>query len=383
MKKIILFLLTAFIAGCSDDTSAETPDNPTNPPETVVVSLAMTGDITVDQIPLNRAIDNLTDSKDIYGISVYYDKYRNGRIDTPYGYGLFDNVADMSIPLLTGYKYKFICSLVKDGKDKLGQYSVTDSYGTSNYQGYCFPFCKSSQEYKADSYNYSTKGYYYKNAATKIENQFIVGEDDHLTGLGQGYTHGLNLEPAINLQSGYEYFPQTDRYYGEVTNFSPKENSIIGIELKRCVFGVKFNITGISDGKFSYGLGGPTSPNEYTAIQNQNQSGITTDIQTEGSIYTFCDVYECWKGAITANDYSATFVVWMYWERDNGIVQELPNKEITIKRNMMNVVNIKLDGGKTTNRLNLNVENTPMGETEINLDVDAGGVDDTPVNPNE
>ena len=74
---------------------------------------------TVEESPLSKSAGEETESTDLYGINVYYDKERDGNINDVYGYGLFDNIADMNISLLTGYKYKFVCSLVKDGKNEV------------------------------------------------------------------------------------------------------------------------------------------------------------------------------------------------------------------------------------------------------------------------
>ena len=122
MKKLFLFMMAAFAISCSNDATDEpqTPNKPTEQPKMVTVSFAMKGDVTVEEAPLSRTAGEETESRDLYGISVYYNKELDNKINDPYGYGLFDNIGDMTISLLTGYKYKFVCSLIKDGKDKLG-----------------------------------------------------------------------------------------------------------------------------------------------------------------------------------------------------------------------------------------------------------------------
>ena len=107
MKKLFLFALVAFAIGCSKDAGTDEPQTPNQPseqPEMVTVSFAMKGDITVEETPLIRAAGEETESKDLYGISVYYNKELDNKINDPYGYGLFDNIGDMTISLLTGYK---------------------------------------------------------------------------------------------------------------------------------------------------------------------------------------------------------------------------------------------------------------------------------------
>lgn len=386
-------MMAAFAISCSNDATDEpqAPNKPTEHPKMVTVSFAMKGDVTVEETPLSRTAGEETESKDLYGINVYYDKDLDGKINDVYGYGLFDNVSDMTISLLTGFKYKFICSLVKDGKEKLGQYFATDGRWTSNHQGYCFPFCKSYMSYQENAFNYDIYNYNYYDAPTILENKFILNEDYqgfHLTGLGQGYAHEIGLESSVNVKGiPYKngkscYFPTTDRYYGEITNYSPKENGIVNISLKRCVFGVRFNITGISDGTLSYWLSWGNYDNHYFD-KFCEQSDVTTDLITEGEIYTYENLYDCWKGAMTAEDYSQVFYVVIEWKRGNGVTQNLPREKIMLKRNTMNNINIRLNGGDANNNFNLDIDNTEMGEENTDLDIDAGDMTDTPVDPTE
>ena len=142
MKKILLFalpLLAMCIVSCNRveiDATAGTEGTQQSVGETVNVSFAFKGDITIEESPLFKAAGEETESTDLYGINVYYDKERDGNINDVYGYGLFDNIADMNISLLTGYKYKFVCSLVKDGKNKVA-YNNYRFYSYWHYKIFC------------------------------------------------------------------------------------------------------------------------------------------------------------------------------------------------------------------------------------------------------
>lgn len=88
-----------------------------NNQEVYTVRLNLKGDIQTEDSPLSRAE---TDSRDLYGIQVYKDgKY--------FAAGMFDNTDNITINLLAGGKYKFVCTAVKDGKDKL-YYSSGSGY---------------------------------------------------------------------------------------------------------------------------------------------------------------------------------------------------------------------------------------------------------------
>lgn len=396
MKRLFLFALVAFAIGCSKNAGTDepqTPDQPSEQPEMVTVSFAVKGDITINEepLPLSRAAGVETESTDLYGINIYYDKDKDGKINDVYGYGLFDNVADMTVSLLTGYKYKFICSLVKDGKNKILNAKATKSSSYSSYAGYGAPFWKSSQSYNENTSSYSSYSssyyynydyyYHYYDAPTILTNQFTLGTSFHLTGLGQGWGHNKNNaytnDKYINCSgSGLTHYFPADRYYGETTNYTPKEGGIVAINMKRCTFGAKFVVTGVTDGAFSFSV-------QSNNVKVTSGGNIKSDTTYTEQIYTYDNVYDCWQKTIMNGDFSQDFTITMTWVRGNGITQTLDPLTVTFKRNVLTTVNIRLNGGDVNNSFNLDVENTEMGEANTNFDIDAGSMTDTPVEPTE
>lgn len=402
MKKILLFalpLLAMCIVSCNRveiDATAGTEDTPQSVGETVNVSFAFKGDITIEESPLSKAAGEETESTDLYGISVYYDEERDGKINDVYGYGLFDNIADMNISLLTGYKYKFVCSLVKDGKNEVAFNNYR--FDGKSSKGYCMPFCTSSQFYREDSFNYFYP--YYDDGAlpTLVGNEFILGDGEHLTGLGKGGTNNFKAGEKTEISAGqyrwnwssstgYKQYPETDRYYGETTNYVPTEGGVVSIEMKRCVFGMKLNVTGVTDGSLtiffdhystaSYG-------SAYIVFKD-----ITSDYSTEELIYTFEDIYQCWSDAMLGNTYYMNMYMYMYmymnviWERGNGVTQVFETKQVSFKRNVLTTVNINLNGASDENGFNLDIESGEMTNENADFEFDAGDMDDTPVEPTE
>lgn len=114
-KLLLLMLATCFLAACTNN---EEPieNNPNNgTPKEYIVSLGFSGEITdITESPLSRAVGN-----DLYGIQVYSAPTATNEEYAPYAYGLFDNKDNMVIKLLEGYKYKFVASMVVDGKNVL------------------------------------------------------------------------------------------------------------------------------------------------------------------------------------------------------------------------------------------------------------------------
>lgn len=408
MKKLFFFALVAFAISCSKNVEtdeSQTLDQPSERPEMVTVSFAVKGDVAIEEDPLtiSRVAGEETESRDLYGIVVYYDEDRSGKIDDYYGWGLFDNVDDMIISLLSGYKYQFICTLIKNGKDiiihsneRSNQYTSSSTKSYYGSDGYMSPFgyiyCYEYTDKYIDEYRYY---------GVELKNEFKLGSD--YEGLSRERLRtGLIEERAQQYNGKFlptnNYYPQTDRYYGEVTDYSPKEGGVVNIELKRCVFGVKFVITGVTDGTFLFEIH-DTKDCEYSGIdRNPNSSysiresvklfsafnfDIKADTTFKETLYTYRRVFECWRDAITDKDYSENFTLDMTWIRGNGVTQTLDPLTLTFKRNILTTVNIRLNGGDINNSFNLNVENTEMGEENKDFDVDAGDMTDTPVEPTE
>ena len=403
MKKILQFalpLLVMCIVSCNRveiDATAGTEDTPQSVGETVNVSFAFKGDITIEESPLSKAAGEETESTDLYGISVYYDKERDGNINDVYGYGLFDNIADMKISLLTGYKYKFVCSLVKDGKNEVAynnyRFYSSSSYSSSSYsttKGYCLPFCNSSQYYSEDSFDYRYPSSSYRHVPTPVQNEFILGSSSHLTGLGKGGTNNFKADEIYgdetyswisSSSTGYKQYPETDRYYGETTDYVPTEGGVVSIEMKRCVFGMKLNVTGVTDGSlmiFFNGNGGTYYPSAYIVFE-----GITSDYSTEESIYTFEDIYQCWSDAMLGNTYYKNMYMQVVWYRGNNVTQTLETKQVSFKRNVLTTVNVTLNGTSDENGFNLDIESGEMADENADFEYDAGDMEDTPVEPTE
>ena len=400
----MLPLVALLLASCEKnkvDTIPETGDTPQSVGETVNVSFAFKGDITVEESPLSKAAGEETESTDLYGINVYYDKERDGNIDDVYGYGLFDNIADMNISLLTGYKYKFVCSLVKDGKNKVAYnnyrfYSYSSDYYTAEkHPGYCLPFCYSYQSYTEDSFNYSYPSYNgFSFSPTQVGNEFILGSSNHLTGLGKGGTNNFKAGEDTAIygyhtyswnydNGGYKQYPETDRYYGETTDYVPTEGGVVSIEMKRCVFGMKLNVTGVTDGslRIFFDNNSESTTSYYSAYIVID--GITSDYIAEENIYTFEDIYQCWSDAMLGNTYYKNMYMHVIWERGNSVTQTLETKQVSFKRNVLTTVNINLNGASDENGFNLDIESGEMTDENVDFEFDAGDMEDTPVEPTE
>lgn len=335
-KCYAVFIMTAIamfaFEGCSKGGGE---DEIPQPEETYVVSFALTGDVDVSYEPLTRS----TPTNDIYGINVYYDKNKDGNINTVYAYGLFDNIGDMTIPLLSGYKYKFECSLVKDGKNKL--YSG-QAFGQS-YAGYCYPFQTGTS------------------TPTILGNKFVLGSVK-LTGLQSGNAHLKGVTPTT---SNYVKMPSIARYYGETTDYVPTKNGKVTIALKRTVFGARFIINGIQeDGTLSASCG-----DLWSKTTSQDDEGVET-------MFSYSDVYDCWK-----NESNLTYDVKASYTTIRGEKWDW-SENVTFKRNVMTTVTINVDVDHYLLYGSIGFSEEPLnGDNYIDLEINGDGIIDTPVDP--
>ena len=314
LKHCLLLLLVASVlmaTSCSEgDSVAPRPAS-----EEYTVSFSIGGEIDVTTEPLSRA----EASTDAYALNVYYDKEGDGVQNDIYAYGLFDNVADMTITLLSNHKYKIYCTLIKDAKNTLyyGQ-----AFGNT-YSGYCYPF----------QTNVSN--------STLVGNSFIIGTSNYFTGLGSSKTHLASLSSPST--SNYSTYPKVNRFYGETSDYVPVPNGTIDIYLKRVVFGAKFVVSGVTEGTLTVKAG-----DFYLYTYSKDNAGSET-------IYTFPDV-----AGVYSNDLPLVATISMNYDSHRGVLWDLSQSQnVQFKRNVMTTVNIQL-------RPDLSGANLSITEEELN-----------------
>ena len=332
-----------FFTACSSDNDGIAPViDEQEQPETIVVSLNPDGDFNVT----NEATTRGTATNDLYAINVYYDKNSDGNINTHYAYGLFDNKEDMVITLLARHKYKFECTLVKDGKNSL-------FYGqafNNSYPGYAYPFQTNNT------------------GSTQLKNQFITGESVYFSGLGNGKAHvkSVSAPSAGNADS----YASVNRFYGETTDYEPVVGGKVSIYLKRTVFGAKFVITGVTEGTLT-----ADCKIGSTAIWSKT---TTADDEGSAKIYSYADVYDCWKNesnlsATVTISYDSNRTDW--WDINKS-------QTMTFKRNVLTTVYINVSPDLSSATFNMQEEAFDE-DNNIDLYLTSDGYIDIVVDPNE
>ena len=312
MKKVTIFksailalLVCVGIVAC-DKGADVVPDEP----ETYTVQLGWAGEILdVSYEPLTRAT-----TEDLYGIQVYsLPKSVEPEDDdwNRYAYGLFDDPSDITITLASGYKYRFVATMVKDGKNRL--------YKDYNEE-YNFPF------------------------NTTLDNTFYYDSTKGMNTLDWGKTSLIEYD-------GYAFHrPNIERFYGELSDYIPGENNTNAkIEMKRTSFGAKFVAGGklAVDGKLEIQLKeAPKMELELTAGDDKISD-----------IFTFNDVNEAWA----KDDYTEDIAVNFKWIRADGTEAPLGTHTITFKRNTTTVVKVNIDKDGNNESLGIEIDDSETG----------------------
>lgn len=301
-----MLLATMALWSCSNNDEVTSEDTPT---KEYMVSIGFKGEITISEAPLSR-----TSGNDLYGIQVYSCPTTDNTDNyTAYAYGLFDDLSQMTIKLIDGYKYKFVSTMVKDGKEKIESYD----------NAYSLPFTKDG------------------NVVLNIYNSFTYSSNNYLWHIDSG-TSNMVDSPNYN-------HPNLNRYYGEHTGYTPTENGNVSINMLRTVFGLKVIANNLTDGTLNI------------AMAEAPEMSITHPTTEVEDIFTFYYVSQ----AYSTTDYSETIATTFTWTKADGAVIPLGTHDITFKRNKQTIVTVEIDKAidevSSNQSLNLTLESGTMG----------------------
>ncbi len=339
MKKIILALLAfTFLWSCDKEKSSDvdygTP---------ITVNLGIGGDVSVSSQPISKG----SADTGIYGINVYFDKEKDGTPNDVYAFGIFDNVEDMTITLLSGYKYTFKCTLVRNGVDKL----YYGQYGSNTYSGYAKPFQTSSKTSSqvTNSFNYTSNS-----------------GGEYLTGIGSGVAIISNNGAASSDVS----HPKLNRYYGESANYSPVVGGVVTIPLKKTCFGLKLIIRGVPEGTLAANV---KIDGSYTLADG---STGTEDYIGDAVTYSFTNIPQ-----YVSDDSSAPAAVsWAFTSSKFDQWNLSGSSDITVKRNVLTTVTISVTPDSATGAVSVTEEEW-NDDNVINMGINTDGLIDIIVNP--
>lgn len=331
---LLLTLAACFFVACTnnDEPIENNPNNET--PKEYIVSLGFSGEITdITESPLSRAVTN-----DLYGIQVYSTPTATNEEYAPYAYGLFDDKDNMVIKLLEGYKYKFVVTMVVDGKNVL----------YSNSEGnYYQPFFGGGMGGIAIGQNFE-----YSNATEMIY-------------LNWGEVHMKGYEESFGI-------PMVERFYGEIIGYQPRENETIEIEMKRVSFGAKFVAENFTEGILNVQIS--EAPLLSIIYPSTSVEGIFTF--NNSLDFGHAPYGNIWMG----NDYSETIPVVITWIKEDGSSMPVANRKITFKRNKLTTITIKIHDAGIENGVNISTENEEIQPGD-NIVIDTNGSGDSSIDP--
>lgn len=231
---VLLAAMTCFaLSSCGGDSSVSPEPTPTPTPtedEEFEISIGITGEVTVEESPLTRAIA----AGDLCAITV-----KQGTAN--YAYGLFDgsSLSGLKLKVKKGYSYSFEATLVKSGTTLLKK----------NGNNYGLPFSAAV----GTAFTYSTSAAPYAMSSGKAD-----------------------------LTSGTFDHPVLDRFYGKTDAYNPERNGTVSINMRRAVYGLKFTTEDFVSGSLSISISG--SPTVALAYPTTSTGEIVYSFGTVSSV---------------------------------------------------------------------------------------------------
>lgn len=306
MKKLLFyFTIVMTLLGCNNKIGEIVESE-----EFVTVRLKATGELIETQRPLTKS----SQQSGLYGMQITISNS-----EEKVAYGVFDNLDNMVIMLPKNKKFDIEMTYLPNGKE--------DIYYHENYDCYEFPLM--------------TKGW----GASPL-NTLIYSKNEYLCGLSSG----SNVKTANRANSIHL---EVDRYYGYYSNYTPSENGVIYMDMKRMVFGLTFRAKRVEEKQYDKILIQIDAdatlsnyPKNYYIYMNQNES------VSELVIPFIC------LSSIGPGEREEYIMIGIGTDEKPG---EIFYGEIKVKRNTMHIYEFDaIDNESVSNGLQSNIDSTPM-----------------------
>lgn len=303
--KLKLFVLFAILVLSSCNNDLDLAESVIDNQDGIDVPIVFSGDIQQSDEIMTRAANS---TSDLLGIQIYRRTAGSTDSWSPFAYGLYDHLDNLSVYLQLGYEYNVVATLVKNGKEVLtsrnGRY--TDFY----------PF------------------YIYTACSVRTSNKLEIN-----TNASMSYLGNIKTTLAVSSQAVTDY-PQVDRLYGEVNGIIPTLNTSISLELKRVSFGLSCSVNGLEEGLLSVQV-------KNSSKTFFNLTDVGNGYSTPTNFYTFTNMI---SGAYEhSTSYYETLKVRVTHKHSIiNISEELGTVDVKVYRNKVN--NIKINLNATTTR---------------------------------
>lgn len=235
MKKFLYLLIGMIAIACSREVlNPENVEeqNPMFPDDVKMYEVTLDmknvdGDLAVGTEPLSKADDG---SNDLWWFQINY-KPETGGSFTPYAYGVFERLENMTVRLAEGYVYDIYANWIRNGKNKLYQAGDT---------AWCYPVAG------------AIIGGWPCKTSVVTTNSFVISS----VGLPANSTYTYLYErnsPTDEFVDYYGYYtsdyPMIDRYYGVVKDYIPVEGGKVAINMYRMQMGYRIEAQPFESGK--------------------------------------------------------------------------------------------------------------------------------------
>lgn len=321
MKRLLLIplVLFAFIS-CTDNIAGESPDE-----ELVPIRLKISGELTETQTPLTKASTSA-----LYGIQVYISDV-NPLGEEKVLYGVFDDVSDVTIMLPKNKRYDIEMGYMPNGQNEIHYHKSMDCWE--------LPF--------------NTEGW-----GASPMNTVIYSKNEYLFALDWGAAtpvgDGSNRQNSLHNEF--------DRYYGCCYDYTPTENGVATIELKRTVFGLTFKAKKVEEKKYDRIL----IQLDANANLGQYPKNYYLNVDQSKEVSELVIPYICMEGVrncVVDDAYLEEIVLSIGTDEKPG---EIFYGMIKVKRNTMHTYEFDaIDEESYSNGIQPIIDNTPMDESDL------------------
>ena len=265
---------------------------------------------------------------DVYRIQVY--TITESGMRTPYASGSFRSLDALTIKLLDGSKYDFIASIITD----VTFYSMdgTGEYWHSIYGGY--------------------------------ETQF-------------NYSNNYTLDQLTSIWDGSML--AKERFYGELSGYTPSENGYVKIDTKRTSYGAHFIAEGLTEGRLDIQI-------RYQGYSSSNyiSKSLTPEAPEFEGIFSFSEQQSAWQGRYSMEtntyvDYYDTKQININWIKADGSTTPMGTYDVTFKRNVKTTIRFKVEEVGVKSGIVITREDAPMVDDDNEYVIEGGKVTEVPV----
>ncbi|MGL5563518.1 MAG: hypothetical protein ACRDCN_12995 [Tannerellaceae bacterium] len=326
MRNVLYYGLALFFTACNtlDYEPEKGMPEPNIPGKEYQVEISLEGELK--KIEALSAEDDR--NRDVFGVQIFrgvdtsdvYVEYER------YGYGLFDDETKATLKLPTGYKYRFIASLVKEAKQKIYHEAFLDGeFG--DLEAFEMPFALNNFDYGL------------------LKNQFELKTETWLDYLDFGSSVMRDEETGDYAQS--YMLPETDRYYGVTTDYVPRENEPAVILMNRAAFKTKFIAEGLAEGELMIAM-------QFAPVKFIKAIDTAREIE---QINTFRSLEGCEN---VDEEFSESTQITFTWFVEGKPRSKPVKKTFNFERNKMHTIRIDVSETMSDSDIEQIIDSTPL-----------------------